>query len=207
MARAVARLILPRHRYCLLGFCAKRDTRSVITEKSPYGFLVYAGDTRDMPLFGYPPILHSPSPLPLDREGRAATYWHIANAAALLKISYGAAASVLIFHTSTAVKEPGKGIAIDLDRLPKNRAERFRVLTAVRIVQLASAVEAQRIYGLDGAYGLFINSAPPEMTIGEAEVKLGTGDMSIKEIFYIDAQWLIYAGVMSYAHAAAVNTA
>jgi len=203
IARFLAYFLLPRGRYCILGFCLAGDSATEATYTKGSVYAAYSVMTPYMPQFMPPAEILEPA----DRESPCgqntkcrSSRWQYANLAALVKTIYGRSGVFAVAYTID-----GRVPAVQKFRIkPKPVAvpdtKSLRTLMAARI-----ATVVRRMLE-DKKRNIFIINGYEEYERPEAIAQQAIKDpISISEVLYIDSHIATYAASASFLHSMAFS--
>ncbi len=208
IARFLAYFLLPKDRYCFLGFCLLRDNATEKTYARDGLYAAFDVMTPYMPQISVPVEILEPA----DMETRCgdsrckSSRWQYANLAALVKSVYGRSGVFAVAYTADGEvpKVPTRRLSIKPPAQPDARS--LRIIMSARI-------SAARIYMRENCslnhcpnYIFIVNGDKEHERPEEVAMQIMRNPTSVSEVLYIDSKIAVYAASASHLHSLALKT-
>jgi hypothetical protein len=216
VARFLAYFLLPKDRYCFLGFCLKRDDAAEKTYARGGLYAAFDVMTPYMPQISIPVEILEPADMvtPCGESRCRSSRWQYANLAALVKSVYGRSGVFALAYTADG----------EVPKVPKRRliirpfaqldARSLRVIMSARISAARQQIRsdcpprapAEGEPSQCPSYVFIVNGYKEHARPEEIAMQMVGNPTSIYEVLYIDSKIAVYAASASYLHSLALAT-
>jgi len=208
IARFLAYFLLPKDRYCLLGFCLRRDNDSYKTYARGGLYAAFDVLTPYMPQVSVPVEILEPADMAVPCGGNEpcrSSRWQYANLAALVKSVYGRSGVFAIAYTADGdvPKVPTRRLSIKPPAQPD--AKTLRIIMSARISAMRAYMRQKKCTPEYCPNYIFIVNGNEEYERPEdVAMQVMRNPTSVSEVLYIDSKITVYAASASYLHSLAL---
>jgi hypothetical protein len=208
IARFLAYFLLPKGKYCFLGFCIRPDNESEKTYTRGGLYAAFDVLTPYMPQISVPVEILEPA----DMEARCGdtrcrpSRWQYANLAALVKSVYGRSGVFAIAYTADGEVPKVPKVQVKVNPPAQPDARSLRMIMSIRI-------SAVRVYMRKNCrpdycpnHIFIVNGVEEYERPEEIAMQVVRNPTSISEVLYIDSKMAVYAASASYLHSLSLAT-
>jgi hypothetical protein len=208
IARFLSYFLLPRDRYCLFGFCLKRDNENEKTYTRGGLYAAFDVLTPYMPQVSVPVEILEPADMEAPCGGTScrSSRWQYANLAALVKSVYGRSGVFAIAYTADGEvpKVPTRRLSIKPPAQPD--AKSLRIIMSARISAVRVYMRKNCRPDYCPSHIFIINGVEEYERPEDVAMQVVRNPTSISEVLYIDSKMAVYAASASYLHGLALST-
>jgi hypothetical protein len=208
IARFLAYFLLPKDRYCLLGFCLKRDNENEKTFTRGGLYASFDVLTPYMPQVSIPVEILEPADMEVtcgDTKCKSSR-WQYANLAALVKSVYGRSGVFAIAYTADGEVPKVPKVRLKVNPPAQPDARSLRTIMSIRISAVRSSALSECTPDHCRRYVFIVNGAYEYERPEEIALQVVRNPTSVSEVLYIDSKIAVYAASASYLHGLALAT-
>ncbi len=206
IARFLAYFLLPKDRYCFLGFCLLRDNATEKTYARDGLYAAFDVMTPYMPQISVPVEILEPA----DREVQCgdsrcrSSRWQYANLAALVKSVYGRSGVFALAYTVDGAVPKVPKLRFNIRPVAQPDTRWLRTVMSARI-------SAARLHMRENCkpehcpnYIFIVNGDREYERPEDIALQIMRDPTSVSEVLYIDSKIAVYAASASYLHSLAM---
>jgi hypothetical protein len=207
VARFLAYFLLPKDKYCFLGFCLKRDGDSYKEYAKSGLYAAFDVMTPYMPQISVPVEILEPADMEVRcGENRCKpSRWQYANLAALVKSVYGRSGVFALAYTADGEvpRVPKRHVSLNPPAWPNARS--LRIIMSARISAVRAYMRERCTPNYCPNYIFIVNGVEERERPEETAMQIVRSPTSIYEVLYIDSRLAVYAASASYLHSLAMT--